>query len=125
MLGRAATAPPLLLADRRKCIVYCRGIPYGERLHASRESAPWQRRNAQHGVHSTSRPPRRVCLSFCPLMPWCTPSTTSRTNRSTIATSRGSRVDKNFKGHFCGTVVSTAGFLPIFRSIFFACILNI
>src|SRR5215470_15137352 len=28
------------------------------------------------------------------------------------------RADKNFKGHFCDTMLSTAGFLPIFRSIF-------
>src|SRR5438128_6532186 len=42
---RLDVLPRHLLADRRKCIVYGRGIPYGERLHASRESAPWQRRN--------------------------------------------------------------------------------
>src|SRR5215831_15641696 len=62
--GRAATAPPPLLADRRKCIVYGRGIPYGERLHASRESALWQRRNARNCVHGPSPPSPRVYLSL-------------------------------------------------------------
>jgi len=53
--------------DKGDAIVYCRGIPYGERLHAFKESAPWQPRNAQHGVNSTSCPPDRVCLSGWPL----------------------------------------------------------
>src|SRR5262247_2193073 len=39
--GRAAKAPPSLLADRRRRIVYGRGIPYGERPHTSRGSALW------------------------------------------------------------------------------------
>src|SRR4029450_2431044 len=53
-LGCSAKAHPPLLADRRRRIVYCRGIPYGERHHACKESAPWQARNAQHGIHSAS-----------------------------------------------------------------------
>src|SRR5215831_7207883 len=63
-LGRAAKAHPPLLADRRRRIVYGRGIPYGERPHAFKESAPWQARNVQHGVHSASCPPHRVYLSL-------------------------------------------------------------
>src|SRR5262249_28778755 len=82
-LGRAAQAYPPFLADRRKCIVYGRGIPYGERLHAFKESAPWQPRNALHSVNHPSRLTHHVFLSR-PLMPWCTPSTTLPTNRSTI-----------------------------------------
>ena len=79
-LGHAAKAHPPLLADTRRRIVYCRGIPYGERLQASRESAPWQRRNAKHGVNCPSRPSPRVVRSLRPLMPWCTPHTPSPMN---------------------------------------------
>src|SRR4030095_11988183 len=43
--GHAAKAQPPLLADTRRRIVYCRGIPYGERPHTSRGSALWQPRN--------------------------------------------------------------------------------
>src|SRR5215510_13505549 len=61
-LGRAAKTRPPLLADRRRRIVYGRGIPYSERLHASRESALWHPRNAQHGVNRPTCLTHRVCV---------------------------------------------------------------